>query len=139
MAPSFLGGFLAGRFTPAAAQRTGMTLVAAAGIGLTVAGTAGILGLFIGAGVVGGIGIGLATSGSMNTLLPAALPRERAGLLAVIYAIYYTGAAAPSLIAGQASRILSLPAITAGYAVLAGLVWVATLVAARNPPTPAML
>ncbi|MFP3459749.1 MFS transporter [Arthrobacter globiformis] len=137
MAPSFLGGFLAGRFTPAAAQRTGMTLVAAAGIGLAAASTAGILGLFIGAGVVGGIGMGLATSGSMNTLLPEALPRERAGLLAVIYAISYTGSAVPSLIAGQASRVLSLPVITTGYAALAVLVWVATLLGARNPaPVP---
>lgn len=139
MAPSFLGGFIAGRFTPAAAQRTGMTLVAAAGIGLTFASTAGILGLYIGAGVVGGIGMGIATSGSMNTLLPEALPRERAGLLAVIYAISYTGSAVPSLIAGQASRVLSLPAITAGYAVIAALVWITTLIAARNPPAPAGL
>ncbi|MFF2245888.1 MFS transporter [Arthrobacter sp. NPDC058130] len=67
-------------------------------------------------------GMGLATSGSMNTLLHEALPRERAGLLAVIYAISYTGSAVPSLIAGQASRGLSLPAITAGYAALAVLV-----------------
>ncbi|WP_261792175.1 hypothetical protein [Arthrobacter sp. PM3] len=124
MAPSFLGGFLAGRFTPEAAQRIGMTLVAAAGIGLTVASSAGIL---------GGIGMGLATSGSMNILLPQALPRERAGLFVVIYAISYTGSAVPSLVAGQASRVLSLPAITAGYAVLAGLVWLATPVGARNP------
>jgi MFS family permease len=137
MAPSFLGGFLAGRFTPAAAQRTGMTLVAAAGVGLAFASAAGILGLFIGAGVVGGIGMGLAMSGSMNTLLPEALPRERAGLLAVIYAISYTGSAVPSLIAGQVSRVLSLPVITTGYAILAGLVWIATLLAARNPPAPA--
>ncbi|MFE5838815.1 MFS transporter [Arthrobacter sp. NPDC056493] len=133
MAPSFLGGFIAGRFSPAAAQRIGMTLVATAGHGLAFASMAGILGLYIGAGVVGGIGMGLATSGSMNTLLPEALPRERAGLLAVIYAISYTGSAVPSLIAGQASRVLSLPVITAGYAVLAGLVWLATLFAARNP------
>jgi hypothetical protein len=73
MAPSFLGGFLAGRFTPAAAQRTGMTLVAA-GIGLTVTSAAGILGLFIGAGVIGGTGMGLATSGSMSTSCPPRSP-----------------------------------------------------------------
>ena len=73
MAPSFLGGFLAGRFTPAAAQCTGMTLVAA-GIGLTVTSAAGILGLFIGAGVIGGTGMGLATSGSMNTSCPPRSP-----------------------------------------------------------------
>jgi MFS family permease len=134
MAPSFLGGFIAGRFTPAAAQRIGMTFVAAAGIGLTYASTAGILDLFIVAGLVGGIGMGIATSGSMNTLLPEALPRERAGLLAVIYAISYTGSAVPGLIAGQASRTVSLPTITLGYTILAVLVWLSTLVAARNPP-----
>jgi MFS family permease len=134
MAPSFVGGFIAGRFTPAAAQRIGMTLVAAAGAGLAFASTAGILGLYISAGVIGGIGMGIATSGSMNTLLPEALPRQRAGLLAVVYAISYTGSAVPSLIAGQASRVISLPAITAGYAILATVVWLCTLVAARNPP-----
>ncbi|WP_343999249.1 MFS transporter, partial [Pseudarthrobacter sulfonivorans] len=133
MAPGFLGGFIAGRFTPAAAQRVGMTLVAAAGLGLTFASTAGILGLFIGAGVVGGIGMGIATSGSMNTLLPEALPGQRAGLLSVIYAISYTGSALPSLIAGQASRTISLPAITASYTILAVIVWISTVVAARNP------
>ncbi|MBT2595964.1 MFS transporter [Arthrobacter sp. ISL-72] len=114
MAPSFLGAFIAGRFTPAAAQRIGMTLVAVAGASLAFASTAGILGLYLSAGVVGGIGMGIATSGSMNTLLPEALPRQRAGLLAVIYAISYTGSAVPSLIAGQASRGVSLPAITVG-------------------------
>jgi len=48
MAPSFLGGFIAGRFKPAAAQHIGLTLVAAAGAGLAFASTAGILGLYIG-------------------------------------------------------------------------------------------
>ncbi len=133
MAPSFLGGFVAGRFTPATAQRIGMTLVAAAGAGLAFASIAGILGLYLVAGVTGGIGMGIATSGSMNTLLPQALPKQRAGLLATIYAISYTGSAVPSFIAGQASRVISLPAITLGYATLAALVWLSTLIAARNP------
>ncbi|WP_018762769.1 MFS transporter [Arthrobacter sp. 135MFCol5.1] len=133
MAPSFFGGFISGRLTPAAAQRVGMTLVALSGIGLTYASSAGTLGLYIGAGVIGGIGMGAATSGSMNALLAGALPKDRAGLLAVIFAISYTGSAVPSLIAGQASRVLNLPAITAGYAVLAILVWLTTIVAARNP------
>jgi MFS family permease len=139
MAPSFLGGLIAGRFRPAAAQRIGTTLVAAAGAGLAFSSAAGILGLFISAGVLGGIGMGIATSGSMNTLLPEALPQQRAGLLALIYAISYTGSAVPSLIAGQASRTVSLPTITAGYAILAGIVWLGTLLAARNPPLKASL
>ncbi|ASN53411.1 MFS transporter [Sinomonas sp. R1AF57] len=133
MAPSVLGGFAAGRFQPATAQRIGMTLVAAAGLGLALASSAGVLALFILAGVMGGIGMGIATSGSMNALLPRAEPAERAGLLAVVYAISYAGSAVPSLVAGQLSRVIALPAITVGYAGLAALVWVITLVAARNP------
>lgn len=132
MAPSVLGGFAAGRLRAATAQRVGMALVAVASIGLAFAAAAGLLVLFILAGVIGGLGMGIATSGSMNTLLPEARPHERAGLLAVIYAISYTGSALPSLIAGQASRLVSLPAITVGYAVLATFVGAFTLVAARN-------
>ncbi|WP_426516441.1 MFS transporter [Diaminobutyricibacter sp. McL0618] len=135
MAPSFLGGFAAGRFNAATAQRIGMTIVAVAGIGLAFASGSGLLALFLLAGVIGGIGMGLATAGSMNTLLPEAKAAERAGLLAVIYAISYTGSAVPALIAGQLSRIISLPAITAGYALLASTVWIVTLVGARTPKT----
>ena len=76
--------------------------------------------------------MGVATAGSMNTLLPGAKPSERAGLLAVVYAISYTGSAVPALIAGQLSRVISLPAITVGYAALAVLVWIGTLLFARN-------
>ncbi len=133
MAPSVIGGFLAGRLLPDTAQRVGMTLVAVAGVGLAVASANGLLLPFILAGVIGGIGMGVATSGSMTTLLPQARPSERAGLLAVIYAISYTGSAVPSLIAGQLSRVTTLPTITIGYAVLAVLVWLLTLVAARRP------
>ena len=77
-------------------------------------------------------------AGSHRVLPEPWIPRGRpiaiaALLLAVVYAISYTGSAVPNLVAGQASRVLSLPLITAGYAVLAGLVWLATLFAARNP------
>jgi MFS family permease len=133
MAPSVLGGFAAARFRPAAAQRLGMALVAAAGLGLAFASSAGVLVPFVLAGVVGGLGMGVATSGSMHALLPQAKPAQRAGLLAVVYAISYTGSAVPSLIAGQLSRGVALPVITAGYAALAAIVCAITLIAARNP------
>ena len=135
MAPSVIGGFASGRLRPKTAQRVGMTLVSIAGVGLAFASAAGLLAVFILAGVIGGIGMGFATSGSMNTLLPEAAPHERAGLLAVVYAICYTGSAVPSLIAGQLSRVISLPAITVGYAALAILVWLITLISRRTPAT----
>jgi MFS family permease len=122
--------FLATRRAKLTPEQT--SLPAFGGKRLAFASTNENLGLFIAAGVLGGIGMGVATSSSMNTLLPEALPKERAGLLAVIYAISYTGSAAPSLIAGQASKVLNLSSITTGYAVLAVLVWIATLLTARN-------
>lgn len=45
-------------------------------------------------------------------------PSERAGLLALVYALSYTGAALPSLVAGQLSRSVSLLDITIGYGAL---------------------
>jgi hypothetical protein len=65
-------------------------------------------------------------------MLAEARPVERAVLLAVVNTISYTGAAAPSLIAGQLARVLSLFDIVLGYAALA---CVMTLVRARNPCT----
>jgi hypothetical protein len=54
-----------------------------------------------------------------------------------VYAISYTGAAVPSLIAGQLARVLSLFDIALGYGALAALACVMTLVRARNPRTVA--
>jgi MFS family permease len=128
MAPSVLGGPLAGRIRPAAAQRAGMALVVIAAAGLIGAIAAGSAAGFITAGVVGGVGMGLGMSGSMQALLPVAAPHERAGLLSLVYGTSYLGAAIPSLIAGQLSRTVSLFDIT--VACIASLV---TLLTARNP------
>ena len=133
MAPSVLGGPIAGRLRPAAAQRVGMALVVLAALGLLGAIAAGSAALFIVAGVVGGFGMGLGMTGSMQALLPEAAPQQRAGLLALVYATSYLGAAVPSLIAGQLSRSVSLFAITAGYTALGVVALVITLALAKNP------
>lgn len=135
MAPAVLGGPIAGRLTPAAAQRIGMILVLAAVGGLIVAISAQSAVVFISAGVLGGIGMGIASSGSMRVLLPAAKPAERAGLLSAVYAISYTGAAIPSLIAGQLTRTIGLLDITIGYGILVAIACTITLISARNLTT----
>ena len=126
MAPSVFGGPLAGRMSPGRAQRAGMLLVAIAALSLTGATALGSAGLFIVAGVLGGFGMGLALSGSMASMLGHAAPVQRAGLLALVYAISYTGSALPALLAGQLSRATSLFGITCGYAGLGvvACVWV---------------
>lgn len=133
MAPSVFGGPLIGRWTPATGQRVGMLFVVLAAAGLVTAIAASNAVIFIVAGVVGGVGMGAAMSSSMRALMPEAALAERAGLLALVYALSYTGAAVPSLIAGQLSRSLSLVDITVGYGLLAVLALVVVALIARDP------
>jgi MFS family permease len=132
-APVVLGGPLAARLAAATAQRFGMLSVLAAVAGLITAIAVSNAALFIVAGVIGGTGMGVAASGSMRALLAETQPAERAGLLSVVYAISYTGAALPSLIAGQLTHSVSLLDITIGYGVLVAISCITTLIAARNP------
>lgn len=133
MAPGVLGGPVAGRLSAAAAQRLGMAAVTAAGAGLVTATATGSAVLFVAAGILGGLGMGTGMSGSMNALLPHARAHERAGLLALIYAISYTGSALPALVSGQLSHTFSLFTITIGYAALAAAACAITLVCAGLP------
>ncbi len=88
---------------------------------------------FVLASAAAGSAQGATFAGSLRALLAEATPAERAGLLAVVYAISYSGAAVPSLIAGQLARTLSLFEIALGYGALAALACLITLAAARNP------
>ena len=136
MVPSVIGGPVAGRMPVIVAQRLGMSAFALAVIGLAIATGIGSAPLFIGCGILGGAGMGLAANGSMASLLSRANAAERAGLLSLIYAISYTGSALPALVVGQLSHIISLLAITCGYAGLAVLAWAATLAGTRNAKDP---
>jgi MFS family permease len=127
MATAVLGGPIGERLSPRAAQRTGIAVVAAAAVGLAAAIAVHSVVVFIVIGAIAGVAQGVASSGSMRTLLPHASPGERAGLLAVVYATSYAGAAVTSLVAGQLTRTLPLLDITLGYAALAGVALVVTL------------
>jgi MFS family permease len=137
MAPSALGAPLAGRGTPAAAQRVGMVafLVGVAVILLSL--RLGIVASFLVASAVAGAAQGTTFAASMRALLGGAGPADRAGILSAIYLISYSGAAVPGLIAGQLSRSVGLFDIALGYGALAAIACVVTLVAAREPrPEP---
>jgi MFS family permease len=135
IAPASLGAALAGRFSPPAAQRIGMTGFALAVVALVGALRLGSVAPFLAAGVCAGVAQGVAFAGSLRGLLATATPAERAGLLSVVYAISYVGAALPSLVAGQLVRTFSLFEITSGYGVLAVVACAVALVAARDPDT----
>jgi MFS family permease len=133
IAPASLGASLAGRFSPPTAQRIGMTGFALAIVALVGALRLGSVAPFLAAGFAAGVAQGIAFAGSLRGLLATATPAERAGLLSVVYAISYVGAALPSLVAGQLVRTFSLFEITSGYGVLAVAACAVALVAARGP------
>jgi MFS family permease len=135
MAPSAIGAPLAGRTTPAGAQRIGIVVFLGAVVAILLALHAGAVVPFIVASAVAGAAQGTTFAASMRALLAHATAAERAGVLSAIYLISYGGAAIPGLIAGQLSRSLSLFDIALGYGALAAVACAVTLVAPREPRT----
>jgi hypothetical protein len=133
MGPSALGSPLGGRFTPAGAQRAGMTAFLAGWIGITTAIASGALPLFIAATIVAGAGQGIAISAATRGLLHGSTLADRAPIFAVIYLLCYGGATIPSLISGQLSHTFPLPQIVLGYGAFALIGALFTVAAARNP------
>jgi MFS family permease len=133
MAPSALGAPLSGRLRPASAQRLGMSFFVLALVAILVSIRLGSVVPFILASAVAGCAQGATFAGSLRALLAETRPVERAGLLAVVYAISYSGAAVPSLIAGQLARVVSVFDVALGYGALAVLACGITLAGARNP------
>jgi hypothetical protein len=135
MAPSALGAPLGGRFTPAAAQRIGMSAFLAGWIGIITAITTGTLALFIAATIVAGAAQGIAISAATRGLLHGSTLADRAPIFAVVYLLSYSGATIPSLISAQLSNVFSLPHIALGYGGLAIAATLFTVLGARNPHT----
>ncbi|MFS4091492.1 MFS transporter [Streptomyces sp. AF1A] len=133
MAPSVLGAPLGGRFTSAAAQRTGMLIFLAGWIGIIAAVDVGALALFVAATIVAGAGQGIAISAATRGLLYGSALADRAPIFSAIYLLCYVGAAILSFISGQLSNTFSLPQIALGYGTLALVATVITVLAARNP------
>lgn len=65
--------------------------------------------------LVAGCGFGSGFLGTLRSLVPLALPHERAGLVSAYYALSYLAFCLPSLLAGNLSRTVGLVATTDGY------------------------
>jgi MFS family permease len=133
MAFSAFGAPLGGRFTPATAQRIGMSAFLVAMAGIITAVTSGQLPLFIAGTVLAGVSQGVAISATVRGLLFGSTLADRASIFSVIYLLSYSGAAVPSLIAGALTGIVSLPTIALGYGALTLAATVFTVIAAREP------
>ncbi len=131
--PSAIGGPLSARLSPANAQRIGMVVFTFGVVGILAALKSSMIGLFLIASAVAGASQGAALTGSIRSLLVDITPQDRAGVLSLIYATSYTGAAVTSFIAGELSHFMNLFEIAISYGFLAVVGCVIVLLFARNP------
>lgn len=134
MAPSPIGAYLAGRLSTANGQRVGMIAFTLSVTGIVITLGMGLLVPFLVASVCAGISQGAVLSSSIQSVVSRVSPEQRANVLGLIYATSYTGAAVPTLIAGQLSETFSLVQILCGYATMAAVGCAVILLFVRNRP-----
>ncbi|ONH50128.1 Major Facilitator Superfamily protein [Pseudomonas cedrina] len=71
--------------------------------------------LFFVATLIAGSGFGAGFLGALRSVVPLALPHERAGLMSAFYVLSYLAFCLPSLLAGNLIRSFGLIATTDGY------------------------
>ncbi|MGE8483080.1 MAG: MFS transporter [Pseudomonas sp.] len=71
--------------------------------------------LFFFGTLVAGSGFGTGFLGALRSIVPLALPHERAGLMSAFYVLSYLAFCLPSLLAGNLTRTFGLVATTDGY------------------------
>jgi MFS family permease len=90
------------------------------------------LSLFFFGTLIAGCGFGSGFLGAVRSLVPLALPHERAGLMSAYYVLSYLAFCLPALLAGHIARSFGLLATTDGYgAVLIVLAVTALLLSLR--------
>ncbi|KAA0947391.1 MULTISPECIES: MFS transporter [unclassified Pseudomonas] len=95
--------------------RLGASLLAV-GVALILAAVhSASLPLFFFATLVAGSGFGAGFLGALRSVVPLALPHERAGLISAFYVLSYLAFCLPSLLAGHLTRTFGLIATTDGY------------------------
>lgn len=91
------------------------------------------LSLFFIGTLVAGCGFGASFLGALRSLVPLALPHERAGLMSAFYVLSYLAFCLPAFLAGYLTRTFGLVVTTDGYgAVLIMLCVIALLTRVRH-------
>ncbi|MGO4324924.1 MFS transporter [Pseudomonas sp. KB_12] len=90
---------------------------------------------FIGTLVTGG-GFGAGFLGALRSIMPLALPHERAGLMSAFYVLSYLAFSLPSLLAGNLTRVFGLIPTTDGYGAVLIVLCVAALLGLRQSMRP---
>lgn len=86
---------------------------------------------FVGTLVTGG-GFGAGFLGALRSIMPLALPHERAGLMSAFYVLSYLAFSLPSLLAGNLTRVFGLIPTTDGYGAVLIVLCVVALLGLRQ-------
>ncbi|ROS23609.1 MFS transporter [Cellulomonas sp. PhB150] len=121
-----------------------LMLVAIAALVTGVAGTLAsvqqgwLLGFFVGS-FVAGIGFGTGFQGAVRSVVGAAEPHERAGVLSALYVVAYLGMGVPAVVAGAlVGRVGDVTTVVRGYGVVLIVLALGALVGlVRREPVPA--
>ena len=133
IAPGVFGAPIGGRFPPATGQRIGILVFLVGMAGIVGSLAVGNLGVFIVASVLAGTGQGIAVSAMIRGILHGSQVSDRGPIFGAIYLLSYCGAAIPSLISGQLSRVFTTFELACGYGALAVVATAFVLVFAKNP------
>ena len=90
---------------------------------------------FVGTLITGG-GFGAGFLGALRSIMPLALPHERAGLMSAFYVLSYLAFSLPSLLAGNLTRVFGLIPTTDGYGAVLIVLCVAALLGLRQSTKP---
>lgn len=111
----------------------GSALLLGTGLIVTLCGVHGHNALFFfGGTLVAGLGFGAGFNATVRTLVPAAQPHQRAGLMSTFFVLSYLAFSVPSLLAGLAAGWLGLHAATLAYGALLTLLTAAAWLAMRE-------
>ncbi|MNK94824.1 Multidrug resistance protein MdtL [compost metagenome] len=87
------------------------------------------LSLFFLGTLIAGCGFGAGFLGAVRSLVPLALPHERAGLMSAYYVLSYLAFCLPSLLAGNLTHIFGLVTTTDGYGAVLIILSLSALIA----------
>jgi MFS family permease len=91
--------------------------------------------LFFVGTLVAGCGFGAGFLGAVRSLVPLALPHERAGLMSAYYALSYLAFCLPALLAGYLARNVGLLTTTDGYGAVLIVLAIGALLLSLRPAT----
>jgi len=115
------------------------TVVLAAGVSVTLAGVREqLVWLMLAGTVISGVGFGATFSGTMRTVLPLALPDERAELLAAFYVVGYLSFSLPAVLTGLTVPMVGLTVAAYVYGAVVILMALASTIAVTSQEIEAL-